>query len=95
VLEDRRRGVSAAIISARFHAAMAEACLLVAAEVGERTVALSGGCFQNRILLRITVDKLRAAGFDVLLHRQVPPNDGGIGLGQIAVAAARLRGRHR
>jgi hydrogenase maturation protein HypF len=91
VLDDRRRGTSAGIISARFHAALAEANLLVARAVGERTVALTGGCFQNRLLLQRTVDKLRDAGFEVLLHRQVPPNDGGIGLGQVAVAAARLR----
>jgi hydrogenase maturation protein HypF len=91
VLEDRRRGSSAGIIAARFHAALAEANLLVARAVGERTVALSGGCFQNRLLLQRTVDKLREAGFEVLLHQQVPPNDGGISLGQVAVAAARLR----
>jgi hydrogenase maturation protein HypF len=91
VLEDRRRGASVGIISARFHEALAEASLLVARAVGERTVALTGGCFQNRLLLQRTADKLRDAGFEVLLHRQVPPNDGGIGLGQVAVAAARLR----
>jgi hydrogenase maturation protein HypF len=53
-------------------------------------VALSGGCFQNRLLTELTTRALRERGFEVLLHRQVPPNDGGISLGQVAVAAARL-----
>jgi hydrogenase maturation protein HypF len=56
-----------------------------------RCVALTGGCFQNRLLTERTAGHLRKAGFEVLLHRQVPPNDGGISLGQIAVAAARLK----
>jgi hydrogenase maturation protein HypF len=91
VLEDRRRGVAAGIISARFHESLAEASLGVALAVGEPTVALTGGCFQNRLLLKRTVDRLRDAGFRVLIHGRVPPNDGGLGLGQIAAAAARLR----
>jgi hydrogenase maturation protein HypF len=91
VLEDRRRGVPAGIISARFHESLAEASLRVARAVGEPAVALTGGCFQNRLLLQKTVDKLRDAGFEVLLHARVPPNDGGLGLGQVAAAAARMR----
>ena len=57
----------------------------VAAEAGIQTVALSGGCFQNRLLTRLAVGRLRAAGLQVLLHRQVPPNDGGLALGQAVV----------
>ena len=53
-------------------------------------VALTGGCFQNRLLTERAAERLERAGFEVLLHRLVPPNDGGISLGQIAVAAARL-----
>jgi hydrogenase maturation protein HypF len=61
-------------------------CHHVAKETGPRTVALSGGCFQNRLLLELAVPALEAAGFRVLLHRQVPCNDGGISLGQAVLA---------
>jgi len=54
-------------------------------------VALSGGCFQNKILLEGAIDKLKNAGFDVYCHRQVPANDGGICLGQAVVAASMLQ----
>jgi hydrogenase maturation protein HypF len=90
MLEDSRRGVDVGMIAARFHNALAEAILAVAKAVGEPKVALTGGCFQNRLLTERASQRLREAGFDVLLHRQVPPNDGGISLGQIAVAAARM-----
>jgi hydrogenase maturation protein HypF len=53
-------------------------------------VALAGGCFQNRLLTERTAHGLRAEGFTVLLHRQVPPGDGSISLGQVAAAAAHL-----
>ena len=90
MIEDSRRGVDVGIIAARFHNALVEAILAVAKVVGEPKVALTGGCFQNRLLTERASQRLREAGFDVLLHRQVPPNDGGISLGQIAVAAARM-----
>ena len=90
IVEDSRRGVDVGIIAARFHNALVEAILAVAKAVGEPKVALTGGCFQNRLLTERASQRLREAGFDVLLHRQVPPNDGGISLGQIAVAAARM-----
>ncbi|MGC8837341.1 MAG: Sua5/YciO/YrdC/YwlC family protein, partial [Anaerolineae bacterium] len=74
----------------RFHRTVAEmtlaACRWIAQETGLRTVALSGGCYQNRLLLRLTVPALERAGFRVLLHRQVPANDGGVSLGQAAIA---------
>jgi hydrogenase maturation protein HypF len=90
VLEDLQRGVKPGIIAGRFHNALAESILSVAQAVGEPRVALSGGCFQNRVLTERTARRLSEAGFEVLLHRQVPPNDGSVSLGQVLVAAARL-----
>ena len=90
ILSDLRRGVSSGMMAARFHNALVEAIVATAQAIGEERVALTGGCFQNRLLVERTAQRLRTAGFEVLLHRQVPPNDGGISLGQIAVAAARL-----
>ena len=67
------------------------ACGVVGAERGLTTVACSGGVFQNTLLLGLVVDRLEAEGFRVLLHSRVPPNDGGISLGQAACAGARDR----
>jgi hydrogenase maturation protein HypF len=89
LLEDSRRGVDPGIIAARFHNALATAIAGVAEEVGEPRVALTGGCFQNRLLTERTAVRLRESGLDVMVHRQVPANDGGISLGQVMVAAAR------
>ena len=89
-LADLARGVARGVIAARIHAGLADAIAAVAAAVGEPRVVLSGGCLQNRLLLEGATRRLRAAGHEVLLHRQVPPNDGGIALGQAAVAAAAL-----
>lgn len=80
-------------IAARFHntlaAAIVETCRQVGRESGLRRVCLSGGTFQNVKLLAGTIPALRSAGFAVYLHAQVPPNDGGIALGQAAIAARR------
>jgi hydrogenase maturation protein HypF len=89
-LEDSRNGVAPGIIAARFHDGLAEAIVAIARAVDEPRVALSGGCFQNRRLTADTARRLGEAGFEVLLHREVPANDGGISLGQVVVAAARL-----
>ena len=91
ILADLRAGVERGVIAARFHGALVEAIVAVARSVGEPRVALTGGCFQNRLLTERAADRLERAGFEVLLHRLVPPNDGGISLGQVAVAAAQLR----
>ena len=63
----------------------------VCAELGARTVGLSGGVFVNRVLLAATVGHLRALGLEPLTHRQVPANDGGLALGQVAVGVQHLR----
>jgi hydrogenase maturation protein HypF len=64
----------------------------VAAASGVQKVALTGGCFQNKYLTECVVAKLLEGGFEPYWHHQVPPNDGGIAVGQVA-AAARVRGR--
>ncbi len=97
VAADLAAGVDKAIIAARFHhgvAALIEAgCLLARDRSGLATVALSGGVFQNMLLLSETAGRLEAAGFRVLVHSRVPCNDGGISLGQAVVAGAADRAR--
>ena len=87
---DLQGGVKPGIIAGRFHNALVEAILGVAQAVGEPRVVLTGGCFQNRLLTERTTRRLAGSGFEVLLHRQIPPNDGCISLGQVVVAAARF-----
>jgi hydrogenase maturation protein HypF len=93
--DDLLAGTPPAVVAARFHGGVAEAIAAVCGQLRERsglaTVALSGGVFQNRLLLGRAVDRLTAAGFGVLTHHRVPANDGGISLGQAVVAAARDR----
>jgi hydrogenase maturation protein HypF len=80
-----------AVIAARFHNTLVEMVVEMAQLVGERQVALTGGCFQNAYLLERTVRRLQEEGFHPYWHQRVPPNDGGIALGQI-VAAQEVRG---
>jgi hydrogenase maturation protein HypF len=92
VVADLRRGVPAAVIGARFHAGVATLVVDLAATcrtaTGIGTVALSGGVFANAMLLSMARKRLRDIGFTVLCHRHVPPNDGGLALGQVIVASA-------
>lgn len=87
VIADVRAGVDAGVIGARFHLAVADLICDLAHLNGAtpRIVALSGGVFQNALLLRLAVPGLQAMGFEVITHRHVPPNDGGIALGQLLV----------
>jgi hydrogenase maturation protein HypF len=91
ILDDLRGSVGTGIIAARFHNTLVEIAVHVAQLLGEPKVVLSGGCFQNRLLTERTIERLQRAGFDVYRHCRIPPNDGGIALGQI-LAAARARG---
>lgn len=90
VVEDLERRVPAPVIAARFHHGVCrmilDGCRLLRERSGHATVALSGGVFQNAIVLERTAARLEADGFRVLCHRQVPANDGGISLGQVAIA---------
>jgi hydrogenase maturation protein HypF len=80
-------GSPVGIIARHFHDTLAEMIVATAQSVGERTIVLSGGCFQNAYLLEQTVTRLIAAGFRVYWPQRIPPNDGGIALGQIMAAA--------
>jgi len=87
LLDDLRLGVAIGTIAFRFHDGLASAIGAVATRVGLPRVVLTGGCFQNRLLLERAIQRLGDAGFRAYWHQRVPPNDGGIALGQAAVAA--------
>jgi hydrogenase maturation protein HypF len=91
LLRDLGDGTPAAVVAARFHRGLADAVVETAARVAGDidTAALSGGVFQNRVLLELVSDGLRGRGFKVLSPHNVPANDGGLSLGQAAVAVAR------
>jgi hydrogenase maturation protein HypF len=90
IIHDIKNGVSSAIVSRRFHhtvaCLIATMCKRIAKDRGIDQVALSGGVFQNRLLLRSTIAALKEEGFTVLTHRLVPCNDAGISLGQAVIA---------
>jgi len=92
VLDDLAAGRDAPLVAARFHAGLVDLLARAANEAREHTgldaVALSGGVFQNALLLTGLCARLEADGFTVLTHSRVPPNDAGISLGQVAVAIA-------
>ena len=94
VVADVDAGRAPAVIASRFHAGLAAALVAACRWARERTelrtVALTGGCFANRRLTEFALAGLQADGFEVLLHARVPPGDGGLALGQAAVAAWRL-----
>jgi hydrogenase maturation protein HypF len=94
LLNDLAAGLPSGVIAAKFHFGLAEAVGDMAGRLAQcaafDTVALSGGCFQNAVLFEETRRRLAAAGFAVLSHADIPANDGGLALGQAAVAAARL-----
>jgi hydrogenase maturation protein HypF len=87
ILDDLRRAQSVAAISAKFHNALAEIIVAVAEQTGQEKIVLTGGCFQNRYLTEQTINRLNDEGFRPYWHQRVPPNDGGIALGQIISAA--------
>ncbi len=94
LLADYRRGENRGVMALRFHLGLVEAitraCRKLQAEIGFKQVVLSGGSFHNRILLTGLLNKLSACGLSVLTPRLVPPGDGGISLGQVAIARAIL-----
>ncbi len=96
IVDQRLRGVPSEQLALAFHEGLAqfvlETCARVRDESGIDVVALTGGCYQNLLLLELSVARLRKDGFTVLAHSLVPPNDGGIALGQAVAAAARHAG---
>ncbi len=98
ILRDLRSGTALALIATRFHSSVAtaivEVCRLARETTGLERVALTGGVFQNLFLLTLTVERLRSAGFQVLWHRVVPANDGGLALGQAAIGHALRHGQN-
>ena len=87
ILIDLQKGQATGNISAKFHNTLTEIIVAVARKVGEPKVLLTGGCFQNRYLVERSVGRLSDAGFKPYWHQRVPPNDGGIALGQVVAAA--------
>ncbi len=94
ILEEVRGAIPLARISKKFHNTLVEVIVAVAKRIAQERVVLTGGCFQNRVLLENTVRRLQAEGFRPYWHQRIPANDGGIALGQI-VAASRLLKRSR
>jgi hydrogenase maturation protein HypF len=90
LLRDLAAGEPPAHLASRFHRALIELTVAVAARAGLERVALSGGCFQNAVLLEGAIGRLRGAGHRVYWHQRVPTNDGGLALGQ-AMAGIRAR----
>ncbi|KUK70333.1 MAG: Hydrogenase maturation protein HypF [Anaerolineae bacterium 49_20] len=96
IVADLKAGVNRGRIAARFHNSLVrmsvEACRQIRNESGLRTVAISGGVWQNMRLMNLILPALEAEGFTPIIHTQLPPNDGCVSLGQAAVALSRLQG---
>lgn len=97
ILDDLKKQTSTGIIAAKFHNTMLNLIKETAVRIREKhqlnKVVLSGGSFQNRYLLEHSIRLLKQCGFEVFFPQQIPPNDGGIALGQIAVAAKLIQKR--
>jgi hydrogenase maturation protein HypF len=89
LLDDVERNEPLGRVARRFHNMLAEMITAVAHRIGLARVVLSGGCFQNRLLTERTIDRLQDEGFQPFWHQSVPPNDGGVALGQAIVASMR------
>ncbi|RUU14279.1 hypothetical protein EOD23_01495 [Mesorhizobium sp. USDA-HM6] len=96
LLSNMIAGVETGLISARFHktlvAVISSTAARLAGEHGVDTIALSGGVFQNRLLLEGLLSQFSCAGFEMLTHRNVPANDGGLALGQAMVVGLAAAG---
>lgn len=93
ILEDLEAGESVRTISTKFHCALVFGLVQVARKIGLKPVVLTGGCFQNKYLLEKAVQRLELEGFEPYWQQDVPPNDGGLALGQAIVASSNLNGK--
>jgi len=91
ILADMAMQTSTESIARKFHNTLAEMIVRASGEHAELPVALSGGCFQNRLLTELTVARLDANGVRTYWHQRIPPNDGGIALGQVVAATRQLK----
>ena len=90
IVDDIDAGETQAVISGKFHGTLAAIITTAARLIDEKIVLLTGGCFQNMLLLNQVIAALETSGFAVHIHQQVPPNDGGLALGQVMAAAHEL-----
>ena len=86
IINDLRNDINPSTISSKFHNTLANFILEITKKSGLNKVVLSGGCFQNALLTELTVNLLRENSYQVYWHQRIPPNDGGIALGQIAAS---------
>lgn len=91
IIEDLEGGSTRPAISARFHNTLSEGILAMLRRIGEERAVITGGCFQNRYLTERTVRRLEEEGIRVYRHQRIPPNDGGIALGQVLAVARERR----
>jgi hydrogenase maturation protein HypF len=90
ILTEVKNNVDSYLITVKFHNTLTDMIVGTAKRSGEKKIALSGGCFQNKYLLEKTVHALRGAGFSPYWHQRIPTNDGGISLGQITAVMRNL-----
>jgi hydrogenase maturation protein HypF len=95
ILEDVQQSIPLPLISLKFHNMLAEVVVEIARRIGLKQVVLSGGCFQNKYLTERVIRRLEASGFRPYWHQRVPPNDGGISLGQLLAVAGLRRQREQ
>ncbi|MFP4686805.1 MAG: carbamoyltransferase HypF [bacterium] len=91
IIKDRRRGEAVEDIARKFHNTLAEIIATVAVESGLEKIVLTGGCFQNRLVTRLAVEALRKRDLKPYWHKNIPPGDGGISVGQAVIASGQFK----
>ena len=91
IISDIKDDIVVGKIAAKFHNTLVNIILAIAEKIKLKKIILSGGCLQNAVLLEKTIIQLEKRGYKVYRHQRIPPNDGGISLGQVVIANQRLR----